>query len=146
MQARSTGGKRFSAVVVNRHHREGFYPMRLYEAGYPKADGWDELDAAAFLVHLELVEARVHHSGKLYQRDRDFCRLCGQPTSGRELVYRGWSWTEGLRHYIEMHRVKPGEAFIEFIETEAAQLREHWRDAPRPAAATEPTDAPPAPG
>jgi len=143
MHVKSTGGKRFSAVVVNRHHREGFYPLRVYEAGYPKADGWDELDAAAFLSHLELVEARVHHSGKLYQRDRDFCRLCGQPTSGRELVLRGWSWSDSLRHYIEKHRVKPGEGFIEFIEAEAAQLREYWRDAPgRDAAAASPGAAP----
>ncbi|NKE64696.1 hypothetical protein RAMLITH_02580 [Ramlibacter sp. RBP-2] len=132
MHARSFGGRRFSAVVVSRHQREGFYPLRVYEAGYPKADGWDEPDAVAFLAHLDLVEARVHHSGKLYHRDRTFCRLCGQPASVRELVYRGWSWSDCLRHYIEMHRLRPGDAFVEFIEAEAAELRAHWRDAPVP--------------
>lgn len=116
--------------MVHRHHREGFYPLRAYESGYPKAEGWSEPEAARFLAHLDLVEARVHHSGKLCRHGRDLCRHCGQLVSLRELIYRGWSWTTGLRHYIEVHRVRPGDAFIQFIEAEAAELREHWRDAP----------------
>jgi hypothetical protein len=128
--SRSPGRSRFSALVLQRPHREGFYPRRAYEAGYPRAEGWSGVEAAAFLVHLDLVEARVHHSGKLCQRERDLCRHCGQPISVRELVYRGWSWTNALRHYIETHRVRPGDAFIEFIEAAAAELRDLWRDAP----------------
>lgn len=130
MHRRSFGGRRFSAVVVHRHRREGFFPLRSYEPGYPKANCWTLDEVAAFLVDLDLVEARVHHSGKLYHRDRDFCRLCGRPTNGRELVHRGWSWTECLRHYIESHLVKPSDSFIAFIRAEAAELREHWREAP----------------
>lgn len=142
MHRRSSRGARFSAVVMHRHQREGFYPLRSYEPGYPKVNGWTPDEATAFLEDLDLVEARVHHSGKLYHRDRHFCRLCGRPVNGRELVHGGWAWPECLRHYVESHLVKPADAFIEFVRAEAANLREHWREAPLVDATTQETREP----
>ena len=146
MQGRRFTSSRFSAVTISERRKEGFYPLRSFEAGYPEPRGWDQPEAALFLADLDLVQPWVHDSAKLHQRRRpESCWLCQARISSRELIYRGWTWLEGLRHYVAEHQVKPSQEFRDLIEVEAALLRTYWREAP-PAGDAAAGDVAPAPG
>lgn len=59
------------------------------------------------------------------------CRCCGKPNGAAEfqVPFEGghaWHWPIGLSHYIEVHNVRPSQAFIDFIES--------YKNLPSPAA------------
>ncbi len=43
------------------------------------------------------------------------CRCCGRINGSREFSYKGWSWPEGFRHYIEDHNIVPSFKFTEEV-------------------------------
>lgn len=51
------------------------------------------------------------------ERFRGFstCRVCSVRNGISEFRTDEWSWPSGLRHYIEVHNVKPSPEFIAYI-------------------------------
>jgi hypothetical protein len=47
------------------------------------------------------------------------CRLCGRPNGASEFSEGGWTWPEGLRHYIADHQVRPSPDFEDFVLSQA---------------------------
>jgi hypothetical protein len=43
------------------------------------------------------------------------CRLCNSANGHSEYWLDPWKWPEGLRHYVELHNVRPTDEFVSFI-------------------------------
>jgi hypothetical protein len=43
------------------------------------------------------------------------CRICECINGSTEYESGEWSWPSGLRHYVEVHNVKPSDEFIEWV-------------------------------
>lgn len=43
------------------------------------------------------------------------CRLCGRNNGTSEFIVDGWTWPDGLRHYIAEHGVRPSPQFEAFV-------------------------------
>lgn len=60
------------------------------------------------------------------------CRCCGKPNGSAEFQVpfdggHAWHWPIGLSHYIEVHNVRPSQAFIDFVERYAGGLSLHGK-------------------
>jgi hypothetical protein len=67
---------------------------------------------AAFLDSLSYIEAiadRIAYRG--YSR----CRICGCQNGYESFRWADWEWPAGLRHYVELHQVRPSAEFVTFI-------------------------------
>jgi len=42
--------------------------------------------------------------------------VCDQRNGSTEFIARRARWPFGLRHYIEVHHIKPPDTFIQYIE------------------------------
>lgn len=63
------------------------------------------------LDRLNLVERTAE---KMSYMGLSVCRCCDPKVTvgSSEFILRGWVWPIGFRHYIEVHNVKPSDAFI----------------------------------
>lgn len=89
------------------------YPLP-YERDKPWKGRRDFLES---LITLEDL-IRKHKVGRI-NRFRGFssCRCCNEVNGSHEFHYDGWTWPEGLRHYVEKHNVKPDQVFIDFLNS-----------------------------
>jgi hypothetical protein len=92
--------------------REGFWSQSPGVDPWPKPlnEPWDGQDQ--FLATLSNVESRVV---PISFRGWSSCRLCGKGNGSSEYRTDGATWPAGLAHYIEVHNVRPSQAFIEYI-------------------------------
>jgi hypothetical protein len=65
-----------------------------------------------FLSKLIKLENELNQN--LY-RGMSTCRVCHCWNGNGEFNHKGWRWPEGLRHYIEVHNVKPSSDFINMV-------------------------------
>jgi len=111
---------------------EGFWYSE-FEPEFPfpeehKSD-WVTIDFLFKLICLEsklLDEYKkivtIANNGGIYKpthcesyRGSSSCRICKCQNGSREFTYGGFCWPEGFRHYIECHKIKPSDEFIEMI-------------------------------
>lgn len=93
---------------------EGFWRRALDEASHlpwPMPDVvWPS--RTNFLVRLDELEAAALGMDFM---GHSLCRLCGCQNGASEFMAGGWTWPEGLRHYIAVHRVRPSRDFELFV-------------------------------
>lgn len=71
------------------------------------------------LAHME--ETANSNNLIVAYRGSSACRCCGKLNGSSEfqVPFEGdhaWHWPNGFSHYIEVHNVRPSQAFIDFIE------------------------------
>ena len=97
-------------------NREGFW-YNDYEKDLPmpvaNAEPWDGQEE--FLETLNVLEISADSIGK---RGFSRCRICGDINGSVEYSLLDWAWPAGFRHYVEVHNVKPSDAFIRFAMQE----------------------------
>jgi hypothetical protein len=85
----------------------------------PIGSGWLGQEAKTLAAKLEAVEKWAKCEGYM---GSSWCRLCpstsprGRMNGSHEYELDGWTWPEGLIHYIRIHNLKPSDEFIVFIE------------------------------
>lgn len=84
------------------------YPMPVSD---PLFDQW--VERQSFLDALSRVESQL--ATVTQYRGWSNCRLCDCHNGSREFSFLNWKWPIGFRHYIEEHRVRPTQAFQDFI-------------------------------
>lgn len=82
---------------------------------YPYADEqiddtWDEEERAKVLGYV----ADRRHLSKRY-RGYSMCRICGEGNGTADYSDGTYTWPQGFAHYIERHKVKPPQEFIDHI-------------------------------
>ncbi len=119
--------------------REGFWAAKpVYideESTSPVAGSDEDLLPLALPIHssapwhgkrifvraLDKVEDAAKDTNNVVQyRGSSMCRCCGKLNGSSEFQVaiggdHAWHWPNGLRHYIEVHNVRPSQAFIDFI-------------------------------
>ena len=76
----------------------------------------------SFLLSLDQAESIAE---RVAYRGYSYCRLCGRGNGFETLCLNGWEWPSGLRHYIDMHNVRPSTRFEAFITSTANSLSEN---------------------
>jgi hypothetical protein len=84
---------------------------------------------ADFLAALDKVEAHLRATEQeVGYRGMSTCRLCPPCeehmywNGSREFTHPKWAWPEGLRHYVQVHHLRPSWAFRRWIRHQATQL------------------------
>jgi hypothetical protein len=94
---------------------EGYWRKTKYEQSdlpYPEPYN-DEWGKGEFIEKLKLLQGKAQLT--LY-RGMSSCRLCGCMNGSGEYSIDGWRFPSGYLHYIEVHDVKPSEAFIAYVK------------------------------
>lgn len=94
-------------------NREGFW-YSDYEKDLPMPiaykNPWNgQKEFLEKLIVLEIIADSIGMRG--FSR----CRICGDINGSIEYSLLDWTWPAGFRHYVEVHNVKPSDAFIEFV-------------------------------
>lgn len=117
--------------------REGFWArtLDLSDDRLPAAGSDEDLMPLAMPIHssaswygkriflraLAKAEDAASLSGYSVQyRGSSTCRCCGKLNGSTEFQVpinggHAWHWPNGFSHYIEVHNVRPSQAFIDFI-------------------------------
>lgn len=102
------------------YRREGFW--RGHHASerlpFPQPDTKEWKGQSRLLDELSGLQASIQEErcGSLHRyRGFSLCRLCGKNLGNEEYELGGWLWPAGLRHYIQVHNVRPSLAFQEFV-------------------------------
>eukprot|EP00760_Papus_ankaliazontas_P024430 PhM_4_TR2303/c0_g1_i1/m.103159 len=90
---------------------------------FPEPNTLTPSEASTISRCLSLLEKRIPRDNITSYRGMSTCRLCpgGDVLNGSvEYSWEGFTWPEGLVHYIERHRVRPpnSNAFFEMIKME----------------------------
>ena len=104
--------------------KEGFWYSE-YEPDLPMPVPNDSpwVGQEGFIKALDRIESRLNAlamgpGGDIYVlsfRGWSQCRVCNCGNGSTQFLLRHWTWPEGLRHYIEVHNVKPSPEFIDLI-------------------------------
>lgn len=116
--------------------REGFWArtLDLSDDRLPAAGSDEDLMPLAMPIHssaswygkriflraLAKVEDAAKDTNMVQYRGSSMCRCCGKLNGSSEFQVaigggHAWHWPNGFVHYIEVHNVRPSQAFIDFI-------------------------------
>lgn len=110
-------------------HVPSSYPMPI-ENSFEKNLQIDFLKKLSFIEDMIINKKHpksIPQSQKMSFMGYSFCRCCGQKNGNKEFLFNGWAWPEGLRHYIEVHQVRPSEEFETFIAKIYFRLHNHYK-------------------
>lgn len=71
-----------------------------------------------FLKQLKKIEEIIYEGkrGRIFSyKGSSHCRICKICNGSKEFKLGKYTWPEGYIHYIEEHKVKPPQDFIDFI-------------------------------
>ena len=102
--------------MSNNLSKEGFWKSS-YEPDlpFPTSNDTQWEGQTPFVRQLEQVEQVAHCEA---YRGSSTCRICGCLNGHRQYTHKGWTWPEGLLHYITEHNVQPSFEFQKMINKE----------------------------
>lgn len=97
------------------NRREGFWkegPESLLPMPHARDKAWK--GQKRFLDALRSKQGDDNTQSVAY-KGASQCRLCKCRNGSMSFIADGWTWPEGLAHYVSEHNVRPSLAFQEFI-------------------------------
>lgn len=93
---------------------EGYWYSE-YEPQYPKPVPNVLTQTQARRIY-ELILAKEHNARVIYFKGLSHSRITNESLGNREYMSDGWYWPgDFAKHYVLDHRVRPTDAFLEFI-------------------------------